>query len=258
MMNKKKILFLILSGILSACSVKEDRSTCPCVLRLDFSATDTNVIDEVDIHLSDYDSFSKDLRLPVEEYMPEYQISVPRSELNVNIFAGDEDFFVPGKGIMIPSGSDCPEIYMHSAVVDTNGETAYEAVHFSKNHCVMTIDIARDSQEEYRLCMKGNVCGYALDGSPSRGDFLFRPKVSETGVYKVVLPRQTDSSLTLEIDDGTDVLKTFAIGEYVAAGGYDWEAADLEDLHVTVDWTMTELLIKVQGWDWVYEYEIII
>ena len=80
MMNKKKILFLILSGILSACSVKEDRSTCPCVLRLDFSATDTNVIDEVDIHLSDYDSFSKDLRLPVEEYMPEYQISVPRSE----------------------------------------------------------------------------------------------------------------------------------------------------------------------------------
>ena len=87
--------------------------------------------------------------------------------------------------------------------------------------------------------------------------FEYVPVVRD-GVGFVVLPRQIDSSLMLEVDDGTDILKRFALGEYMTAGGYDWAAADLSDVTVNVNWTVTEAIIRLEGWDWVYEYEIVI
>ena len=62
----------------------------------------------------------------------------------------------------------------------------------------------------------------------------------------------------LEIDDGTEVLKRFALGEYLVGGGYDWTEDDLEDVKVVIDWSMTAVTLVVQGWDWVREYEIVI
>ena len=62
----------------------------------------------------------------------------------------------------------------------------------------------------------------------------------------------------LEVNDGTEVLKIFALGEYVVAGGYDWTAEELEDVEVIIDWAQTEVSIQIKGWDWVREYEIVI
>ena len=110
----------------------------------------------------------------------------------------------------------------------------------------------------YDLRVKGNVNGYGKDGRPREGDFSYVPSRSEDSGYEVSLPRQSDSSLLLEIDDGTEVLKTFALGEYIKSGGYDWTTPDLEDLTVHVNWAVTTVSITVSAWDWVYECEIII
>ena len=72
------------------------------------------------------------------------------------------------------------------------------------------------------------------------------------------MPRQMDNSIVLEVNDGTSVLKTFALGEYISASGYDWSAPDLGDITVGIDYTRTKLTVSVLGWDEVYEFDVVI
>ncbi len=253
-------LMLLLPVLLSfaACSVKEQRDDCPCRLVLDFADVDTLALASLRVSLYDAAGAVYERSSASGDFCPEFGISVPRSEIDVNVYSGEGACFDPVKGIVIPYGEDCPHIFMHSSVVDARCESVRDTVRMHKNHCVVDLYMEKEDDREYELCLKGNVSGYGPDGRPVIGDFSFSPSAGMGHAYRVCLPRQLDSSLILEIDDGSEVLKTFALGEYVEAGGYDWNAPDLEDLTVHIDWAMTSVTLTVSGWDWVYECEIVI
>ena len=70
------------------------------------------------------------------------------------------------------------------------------------------------------------------------------------------MPRQTDASLMLEVDDGKGNSKAFALGQYIVSSGYDWTSPDLDDVSVTLDYAMTEIRLVVGGWESVYRYDV--
>lgn len=253
-----KGLMLLSAFFLMSCSVKEDRTDCPCCLHLDFSGTDTTAVPQVQLYLSDGLQYISDKMVYASDFMPEIVLEVPRTGLYVNVYAGAVGLLEPDAGLVIPYGHECPRLYSYSAEIDTRCEKACAKVDLRKNHCVMSITIIKNDELDYGLHVKGNVCGYDAAGEPVPGAFSYVPAAETDGRYRTVLPRQVDSSLILEVDDGTEVLKNFALGEYIAAGGYDWTAQDLEDVDVTIDWAQTVVKLKVQGWDWVREYEIVI
>ena len=255
----KEVVLLCMSAllVLAGCSVKEDRSMCPCRLNLDFTEVDTSVISAVKVNVSESGNILDDLCLNADEFYPSCFLDVKRSVLDLSICSGDRGLWQGPSGLRIPYGEDCPPLYLHSSVIDTQMEIADERVYLFKNHCVMTMVLETFDYQNCQLRITGNVNGYDQHGVPSEGPFEYVPLV-EGGVSKVILPRQTDSSLMLEVDDGTDVLKRFALGEYMAAGGYDWTTPDLSNVTVNVNWTVTEITIRLQGWDWIYEYEIVI
>lgn len=251
--------FLLLMVFLSGCSVKEQREACPCQLVLDLAKIDKDSCNDLRLSVSSADGPIYNQRSVIDEFWPEYTIAVPRSELAVNVYSGEGECFDQTKGIRIPYGEECPRIYMHSSLVDTRYETVRETVEIHKNHCVVDLYLENDAADSrYELCLKGNVCGYGWDGQPVQGEFSFRPDGDSDRCYRACLPRQLDASLMLEIDDGSEVLKTFSLGEYIVAGGYDWDAQDLEDLTVHINWTLTSVILTVSGWDWIYECEIVI
>ena len=252
------LLAMILVMISAGCSVKEVRDDCPCRLILDFAETDTLSFRELLACAVDDVGAVYGKRLSAWEFMPEYHMEVMTSSLHVNVCAADEDLFMPASGLLIPYGEDCPEIYMHSKEIFAEGEAVRDTVRLRKNHCVLTLTIAKEDSPLYGLCVKGKVDGYGVDGLPSEGEFSYELPESDFKEYRVVLPRQIDSSLMLEVDDGTQIVKRFALGELISAGGYDWTSPDLEDLKVHMDWAVTDVLITVQGWGWSYEYEIVI
>lgn len=259
-MNTGKELMLLCVGallVLAGCSVKEDRSLCPCRLNLDFTKVDTLDVSTVRVCVSESGRLLEDLSLNAGDFYPSCFLDVKRSELDLNICSGDRGLWHGPSGLQIPYGEDCPPLYLHSSVIDTQGEVVDELVLLRKNHCVMTMVLETFDCRNCQLKITGNVNGYDMRGCPSEGPFEYIPVVQD-GVSRVVLPRQVDSSLMLEVDDGTDVLKRFALGEYMAAGGYDWKAADLSDVTVNVNWTVTEVTIRLEGWDWIYEYEIVL
>ena len=80
------------------------------------------------------------------------------------------------------------------------------------------------------------------------GNFMYAMYTDSAGACQLVLPRQTDSSLVLEVHDDTGILRSFALGEYVTASGYDWSEADLKDITVSLDYALTRVVIVVEAW----------
>ena len=54
------------------------------------------------------------------------------------------------------------------------------------------------------------------------------------------------------------VVRTFALGSYIAASGYDWSAPDLEDLTLHVDISVTSVTISTDLWSRTEDIELFI
>lgn len=240
--------------LLASCSVKEVRDACPCLLVLDFAEYGDAVPMAADLLISDEDGKIwedvLDLSLPTG-----YSVYVPKTMLHLHVWTGDEELFSE-EGMNIPSGCDCPEIYMYHANVVAAGETVTDTVRMRKNHCVMRIRTEGEGDFPFEMKIIGNICGYDGTGEPVEGKFECAPD-RDGDSFRVVLPRQTDDSLMLMVE-GDDVSgRAFAVGQYLAAGGYDWTAPDLEDVIVTIDYALTEVRVVVNGWESVYAYDVI-
>ena len=188
----------------------------------------------------------------------EYICDVPHGDLRLNVWYITEERIDNEFGVVIPYGCECPVLYMASFMVDTWGESCREVVRVHKNYCRLTVVVEGVDDPPYSLTFKGNVDGYKLNGLPSEGDFACVAYPGEEGKLQAGLPRQVDDSLILEVDDGTTVLKTFALGEYIIKGGYDWTTEELQDLTITLDYQITYIKIAISAWDNEYFYNVIL
>jgi len=99
-----------------------------------------------------------------------------------------------------------------------------------------------------------------LDLSQTAPD-LPRPKVVEgtTWVLSCRLPRQVDGSLMLEVlGAGGEVIRTFALGEYILRAGYDWSAPSLEDIHIVMDLSVNRMDVIIGNYTDTRQFEILI
>ena len=254
-----RTFFLSLCLLLLVGCVKENREECPCRLIVDLSDVDPNRIGSVDLRLTDARGLLFRGCRESESYDKDDVILVPRDNLFLNVCYADHDMMTE-EGLHIPEGDDCPPVYMYSSLISTKGkEYMRKSVNLVKNHCVMTIYLEGEQPDSpFKIFIKGNVCGYDSTGYPLEGLFSCSPRLISDSVFDLILPRQIDSSLILEINDGTEVFKTFALGEYVRACGYDWTEANLKDITVRIDYAISQVVIAVKGWDEVYEFDIVI
>jgi len=265
--------FFMCVALVAGCSVKEDRSECPCVLMLDLTELDTAYVKSVNVLAVSADGVVLDDYVSAADFEAGYRKEVPHGFIQVNVWSDgggtvggsgvrSEDSGVQGRDagriVHIPYGVECPPVYLHSFVADTRGEACRECVHLNKNHCRLTVMMPDGSYVPYSLTFKGMVDGYDIRGMPSGGDFSCVAYPSDVGESCVVLPRQVDNSLVMEVDDGVPHTKRFAIGEYLDKGGYDWNAASLADVTVILDYTLTVVTIRIVGWEKEYVYDVIL
>ena len=242
----------------TSCSVKEDRTVCPCQLFLDMSEVDTSIVRSAELVVSASDGFQIKDTLEIDDFMDGYVVDVPRETVGVGVYFGAGDCVDEVGRLGIDYGNECPQVYMHSSIIRAEGEKMVEKVLMRKNHCIMTIQVETEKDFPFRLEVKGSVDGYDLGGAPSVGDFRYAMYVDEKGTCSLTLPRQRDSSLILEVHDEDGALKSFALGEYVAASGYDWQQDDLKDITVSLDYALTHVVIAVAGWSNEYVFEVVI
>ena len=252
------LLFVTFLGMALMGCVKERRGLCPCRLQLDFTRLDTSVVETARVNILGPGGFVYDEQVGADAFDDGVQVNVPRGGCMLCVYSGEQGMVSPDKGLCIPYGEDCPPVYMCAAFLDTECEQYRKVVLLRKNYCQLSICVEDAEHFPYGLAVRGGVVGYGADGALVEGDFYCGMDEFSDSLWTMSVPRQMDDSMVLEVNDGTTVLKTFALGEYIHASGYDWNAPDLEDITVGIDYTRTRLTISVLGWDEVYEFDVVI
>lgn len=253
------LLFVAVFLGVSVCGcVKEQRGYCPCRLWVDLSKVDTSVALSARITVVGPHGFVYDEECNADRFKDGVLIMVPKGECCVAVYSGEEGLAQPYRGLVIPYGSECPDVYMYAADVDTDCEQSQKTVCLSKNYCRLSICVEDAEHFPFSLSVKGGVSGYGSDGMPLKGQFFHEAEAVGEDLWVMSVPRQTDDSMLLEVCDETEVLKTFALGEYISASGYDWRAIDLQDITIGIDYTRTKLTVAVKGWEEVYEFDVVI
>ena len=246
---------LLLAGALITasflgCSVKEDRDGCPCHIDLLFGgSSDCSKA----LYAVSGDYYASDT---VPSGAGRYSLSVPRREVRIMLFSPSG---CGGKtGLLISEGTDCPPIRMFSKSYDATCEYIRDSVRLSKNYCQLSVTFEPAEASvpcPFSVTVHGNICGYSCEGEPLPGPFRFDMKPGEGRRCSIRLPRQRDDSLLMDIISSEGTLRTFAIGSAMAEAGYDWDAVELEDCELVVDYSRTIMTLRTDCWSRTFSFQ---
>lgn len=243
---------LSLTSILCACSVREDRSGCPCFLTLDLSGLDAETLADSGCEELVWTLMSGDTciggRIPVDDLPEEQLVEVPREDAFLYVLAGDEGLFVPGEGLVIPSGSESPRLYAFAAAVETSRPELSVPICLHKRYARLEIRFREALRPGTECRLLGEVCGYDPMAEPLPGVFSFPVVPDRNGRCEVVLPAQADGSLLLCLYRNGELERAFSLGTYILESGYAWEAEDLEDISLEIDYLHAPVRYKVEQW----------
>ena len=231
-----------------SCSVKENRDACPCVLVLDFRDLRVTPV-MLDVAGEGY-THAQLVRSDTV-----LVLQVPKGGVSVSVTGGalgDAD------GVRIPAGEEAPPLYLFHADVPAGAEQVILPVLLRKQFC--TLELLFSGPPGYgppfEVEVEGSFDGWLRDGSPAPGAFSRRLLPGSDGRAVLRLPRQGDDSLRMHIVFSDQVVRTFSLGSYIAASGYDWTAPDLEDLTLQVDISLTSVTLSTDLWSRTEDIEL--
>ena len=250
-MSSDLILRLLVPAfLLASCSVKEDRTDCPCLLSLDLTGIPVLPV-VLDVTGEDGYAYTQVVHGDTVVVLP-----VPKGRVTVSAVGGA---LSEGDGsIRIPSGEEAPPLYLFHREVSAEGEQIILPVHLRKQYCRLELTFSGPPGfgPPFEVEVDGRVDGWESDGSPSEGDFSHRILPGADGNAVLRLPRQGDDSLVMHIVFLDQVVRTFALGAYIESAGYDWDAQDLKDLALKVDISVTGVALTSEFWGRSEEMEI--
>ena len=252
------LLMLCAMLSLEACSVKEDRSDCPCWLEVDIRDCH-RYADELCLRWHPQDGKVSAENIALGPWQDVVGKEMPRGFVRYCAYSGVSSSRLSGEDLIIPEGCACDSLYLYSAIVDTSEETAEDVVRMHKEYAVISIVFSYGSgmeAEGSRVELSGDWRGVSLnDGTPVRGTFRCEASRSGGNLWSVNVPRQGDSSLRMTVHTG-DVHESLLLGEYLEQAGYDWTEANLRDVRLEIDWSSWTLSLEIEPWQAGIVYQI--
>ena len=235
--------------VVLSCSVKENRSACPCTLLLEmYDLPVTPVVLNVE-----GEGYAHTQIVHADTVLA---LAVPKGVMSVSAVGGT---LPDGDGcVRIPEGEQAPRLMLFHADVPTETEQVTLPVLLRKQFCSLELVFSGPPGfgPPFEVEVEGTVDGWFRDGRPSSGAFSFRLSPGEDGRCTVRLPRQEDDSLLMHVVFADEVIRTFALGTYIAASGYDWSAPDLDDVTLHVDISFTSVTLSTDLWTQTEEIEL--
>lgn len=258
-MNRLHLITAMLSVlVLSSCSVKEDRTPCPCWLCLDITPSKAY---SKDVTLSAWNEgriFSQ--TVSIADYPSCYEQTVPKGHVNVSAYCGRRESMEEGGRIIIPLGCESDPIRAHLRSVDCLGEFAHDTLNMCKQWATVHLKIenSSDDQYPYSLSVESDICGIDLRNlSPIKGQFRYDLDLDSQESCSFRLPRQRDDSKAVIVTYAdNDRLDELPLYQWIEQTGYSWHDKDLKDIYIGVDYVRAEVTIIIQGWDEGDSYEV--
>jgi hypothetical protein len=251
MSSDRLLRILVPVLLLSSCSVKENRAKCPCALTLELTGLPVRPV-VLGVAGEGY-AVTEVVHADTVLVLP-----VPKGELTVSAVGGA---LAEGDGsVRIPEGEEAPPLYLFHTSVSTSDEQLVLPVTLHKQYCILELLFKGPPGygPPFEVAVEGFYGGWQPDGSAAPGPFSRRLLPGSDGRATLRLPRQGDDSLLMHIVFSDQVVRTFALGSYIAASGYDWTAPDLDDLTLHVDISLTSVTLSTDLWSSTEEIELFI
>lgn len=252
----KRFAFYILISLfsLSSCSIKENRENVPCNLVVDYSNADPDYhhirtilsTKHGNIHVS-FDT------LTIADHVPNgFEILSPKGFGKLSSITGFEQVYYKGDSLCTRSGRSFDKIFAFKSETDCRWDTGREYVEFSKQHCVMTIKSKTPVAGYYPYNMRVRSTSVGMNiytFEPVLGDFSAFASKNRDGTLEIILPRQYDDSMMLDIVDPNGKTEmSFKVGMMIKAAGYNWNSEKLDDITVTIDYASMTISVEVENW----------
>ena len=232
---------LSMTILLASCSVKEDRSDCPCWITVTANET---------MSLSAWYGSQKILDNHIGGLV---DYTVPR---------GIVDLVASNGAFTVPVGEQMDELFAQLQHLDTDGEFANTGIELKKQFATVSIDFKDedDGRTGYDLLVTGSVAGanpHTLE--PQEGLFRCIPEpITEGRGYTFRAPRQKDESLTLLLQAEGETVDIIPLGELIRKAGFDWKRESLGDVAILCDLPARTFTISVMDWEGPVTFEITI
>ena len=240
---KKTVLLVLLLAL--SCSIKEDRTGCPC--RLTVVLTEAGGVDGEDMVLGI--SGLPDVRLAGAKIPATIERTVEKGVHRVTAFCGDEGMVLRSGVLSVPYGEACGPLMARAESIECVSEGAIDTVRLRKQHIVLTFRLdPSGSGVRVRSSWNGLTVS---DLSPSAGDYRALAVRTGPGEFKVLLPRQGDASMVADIlaGDGA-VAQTLELGAMLQKSGYDFDAPNLDDAIICLDPSSPDGTFSVTVEEW--------
>ena len=235
---------------LGSCSVKEDRSDCPCWLTVDLSGTNAPYL-----KLSAWcpvPVFAESIPRSQRDDLHEYR--VPRGQVRLSAYRETPGLFLEGDVLSITEGSQMDSLFACTALVDTDAEFAHETIRLKKNFTTVSVifkDEADGRPEGHWMEVLGTVAGVDIRTlEPVAGRFSCMAEPARDRGYVFRVPRQMDAELSATLYNEAGVMMdTYLLGDLIQKAGFDWNKPDLGDIEILVDKPSATFTITVKEWD---------
>ena len=229
----------------ASCTVKEDRTECPCLLAVAFENLPPGPVE--------YRLEAMDGNLLARETVTRdsvYFFKVPRDGVRLTAVCG-----ASADDVVIPYGSQCPPVYMFCSAFHTNHEYVQIQPILNKHYCLLNIELDGPPGDGAPVAVgvRGCISGVSLEGRPVEGAFSYK----SDGTLSCRLPRQAPSDkLLLDIVMEDNVVRTFALGTYMREAGFDWTEKDLRDAIVSISLSVTHISFQIQDWSYTTDMNV--
>lgn len=109
----------------------------------------------------------------------------------------------------------------------------------------------------FRLSIRGNTVGIdASTGTPVQGTFYYEPEDEGNGTFRLIVPRQADHSLTMELHGIPELGQEEGLAEsfnlwslFRENPDFSWEEKNLRDVILEFDYTQAQFSVRVAEWE---------
>ena len=229
-MKRSVLLVLALLAAMLSCSIKEDRTGCPCNLTI--VLVEAGGPDGEDLVLGI--SGLPDERLSGAVIPEMVERTVVKGIHRVTAFSGDAGMILRSGVLSVPYGSACGPLMARAESIECLSEEAEDTVRLRKQYMALTF---RADASCAGISVRSSWNGLTVnDLTPVPGAYRAMARGTAPGEFKVLLPRQGDASMVADILGGDGaVIQTLPVGSMLEKAGYDFSAANLDDAIICLD-----------------------
>lgn len=251
----RSCLFAALLAVLASCSIKEDRSGCPCLLTVDLSlALNVELTPPswwergLTIALFREDRCFRQASLWYEEAGPEWETQVEKAEIGVVGMLGWNAGAVSGLEIRYPEGCQSDALYVSSRTVPCYGETARTRLEMEKQFSNVTIEGLDTFSAQMQVTATCNGLNL-MTRQALEGVFRFPLSCDSEGICRFRMPRQSSDDVRILLLDSEGHLdNAIPLGAYMTEIGYVWDAPSLSDVFIRIDFVTASISVTVDDW----------